>query len=436
MRPLHLVLTLVIFLLAGVNAFLLFGREDAACKGCNVLVISIEALGMEETDLLDTSTELTPNLKDFADKHGIVFERTYAQAPWTIASHASLMTGRYPWDLGVWDGLDRLPEHSPTLATRLARAGYETALFSNGFVHQAFGFATGFETVRGELVTKSGPDQIMKDALDWLDAHTSDTPFFLFVHTNDVALPYGNVTAQEIADMHTQEEGPSAEQSARVQSAYHAEVQKVDFAVGAFLEELVARGLLENTIVVITSGNGQRFDDRNELGLHAGSLSEESLRVPLVLAIPSQEAARIRSVVELRSVASTLLALVGIPYEETSLGESLLPILTGSEVGNRIALAATAKNHSSVIEGLRVTDRVLAEIEEGREEPIERLGPFQQPYTMTALSTDLKVVRGFSGETSVFAIEKDTTVEKEVTGSHLRTRQIDIVALTLRLLTH
>ena len=79
-----------------------------------------------------------------------VFTRASTVAPWTLPSHASLFTGRYPWDHGVM-GMSRLQidDSVPTVEGMLRRAGYSTlALSANGLVSPLFSRAGSFETYR------------------------------------------------------------------------------------------------------------------------------------------------------------------------------------------------------------------------------------------------------------------------------------------------
>ncbi|PCH78850.1 MAG: hypothetical protein COB96_05035 [Planctomycetota bacterium] len=77
---------------------------------------------------------------------GALFENTYAQAPWTRPSVASLMTGLYPTSHDTVTMFDRMPDELETLATLLHSRGYRTAAFSaNAQVSPNFGFNRGFE---------------------------------------------------------------------------------------------------------------------------------------------------------------------------------------------------------------------------------------------------------------------------------------------------
>ncbi|HTP54969.1 MAG TPA: sulfatase-like hydrolase/transferase [Thermoplasmata archaeon] len=75
------------------------------------------------------------------------FSKAVAPASWTIPSHASLFTGRYPWEHGAhYKGGAMLGPGVPTLAEFLREKGYRTECFSaNGYVQPGTGLTRGFD---------------------------------------------------------------------------------------------------------------------------------------------------------------------------------------------------------------------------------------------------------------------------------------------------
>jgi choline-sulfatase len=69
----------------------------------------------------------TPNMDRMA-QDGVRFTQAYCNAPLCVPSRMSMMTGRYPHRIGVWDNGDLLGSDVPTYAHTLALAGYETVL--------------------------------------------------------------------------------------------------------------------------------------------------------------------------------------------------------------------------------------------------------------------------------------------------------------------
>ena len=87
-----------------------------------------------------------PNLEALR-RESIQFPRTASVSHWTVPSHASLLSGRYPWEHGLYrGGAATVSPESPLIARGLARAGYRTASFAaNGLLNPTFGWLEGFD---------------------------------------------------------------------------------------------------------------------------------------------------------------------------------------------------------------------------------------------------------------------------------------------------
>ncbi|NKE36699.1 sulfatase [Natronococcus sp. JC468] len=92
--------------------------------------------------------ETTPALSSLAAE-GTTFENAFAAAPWTLPSHASMFTGRYPSEHGAHGGHTYLDGDNRTLAEAFSDAGYETVGVSNNtWITEEFGFDRGFDELR------------------------------------------------------------------------------------------------------------------------------------------------------------------------------------------------------------------------------------------------------------------------------------------------
>jgi arylsulfatase A-like enzyme len=93
----------------------------------NVLLITLDTVRANHLSVYGYERSTTPTLERLA-KEGVRFDGARATAPWTVPSHASIFTARWPHDLGVnWD--TPLDEKFPTLAEFLGSHGYATAGF-------------------------------------------------------------------------------------------------------------------------------------------------------------------------------------------------------------------------------------------------------------------------------------------------------------------
>jgi arylsulfatase A-like enzyme len=105
----------------------------------------------------------------------------------------------------------------------------------------------------------------------------------------------------------------------------------VDLAIGRLLAELERLGLQENTIIILTSDNGQFLGERGYTG--KWTMHEPSIRVPLIVFDPRATSAPRGRVIEEMvlnvDIAPTIIDLAGIAPPAISQGRSLLPLLRG-----------------------------------------------------------------------------------------------------------
>ena len=130
-----------------------------------------------------------------------------------------------------------------------------------------------------------------------------------------------------------------------------------DRAVEKLFSDLDARGLLDDTIVVITSDHGEEFGEHGLFG-HARSVWDPVLRVPLILwsgdrTIPA--GTRIVEVVSLVDIAPTLLDLLGLDPLDGVSGQSLRPLLGGGQYDPRSVRYAEAEAASGPQVAARTT---------------------------------------------------------------------------------
>ncbi|WP_268895828.1 sulfatase [Halosimplex salinum] len=110
----------------------------------NVVVVVMDTA--RYADVFPDDETVAPTLQSIAAE-GTRFGHTFAPAPWTLPSHASLFTGTYPSKHGANADHKRLNDALPTLPEAFADAGYETVAVSNNtWISEEFGFARGFET--------------------------------------------------------------------------------------------------------------------------------------------------------------------------------------------------------------------------------------------------------------------------------------------------
>jgi arylsulfatase A-like enzyme/tetratricopeptide (TPR) repeat protein len=240
----------------------------------NVLVVTIDTL---RPDAISTygGRAATPHLDALA-AHGARFTFAHSHAVVTLPSHASLLTGTYPYDHGVRDNNGyRVRAGQPTLATRLKALGFATGAFVGGFpLDQRFGLNAGFDVYDdrigevGSTVDFALPerraDKVVAPAVSWIDAHPGK--WFAWVHVFDPHAPYQ--PPDEFAKRYSND-------------LYAGEIAWTDYALGPLFDK-VSR-LQRPTLVVVTADHGESLGDHGEL-THGIFAYESTLHVPLLIA--------------------------------------------------------------------------------------------------------------------------------------------------------
>jgi arylsulfatase A-like enzyme len=346
----------------------------------NIILVSIDTLRADHLSGYGYERPTSPNLDELG-RGGVVFERTYAQASWTLPSHASMLTGLDPIVHGVVEtdqGLE--PEHV-MLAERLQEAGYRSAGIVAGkrffFLGAARGFDQGFDLYvhyphpgrfRGGLLTRRldhvwlkfverglGQAQPQVDqAIHWI-RHDPQRPFFLFLHLLEVhsnpegTIPYGAPRpfqtrfcpgglgdydgcgpSGKCSDDRLKEldAGAPAEpdEVSRMICLYDGAIAYADDQLGRLFRALDDVGVSDRTLVAVTSDHGEGFLEHGKTLHH--TVYDEVIRVPLILRGPGVPVgARIAAPVRLIDLVPTLLDLAKIPSQGPMQGRSLVPLM-------------------------------------------------------------------------------------------------------------
>jgi len=331
----------------------------AACGGAggergdprpDVVLVVVDTLRADRLGCYGYERETSPALDRFAAE-GVRYARAFSQAPWTTPSIGSLMTSRFPTELGIFHERSILSEDEVLLAEALAAGGYETAaVVSHSFCSSEWNFDQGFErfdesNVLGhEAVTSAA---VTERALELLDGFGRG-PFFLWVHYFDPHFAYvfhdefpfpgppdyrgpvrDGMKYSLLRGMHAELTATDLEE---VRRFYDSEVAETDHWIGALLDGLRARGLWDDALVIVTADHGEEFNDHGAMG-HSRTLYQELVHVPLIVKYP--RGAGPAGLVDERAVAlldvyPTVLELAGLPAPAGLAGASLLAPAQGS----------------------------------------------------------------------------------------------------------
>jgi hypothetical protein len=283
----------------------------------NLLLIVIDALRGDSVSLA-----VTPNIHALAEERAIVFTQHFSGGNSSRIGFFSLFYGLPP---GYFASIQSL-QQAPVLLTELQKQDYQLGIFSSSsLVRPAALDRTAFATVPDQQITVpdiSTPYServriINAKWLQWIDRIGSKRPFFGFLYYDSSRVPSPGGAVPKDAS-------PEEREFADYQTAMRAN----DQLVGLVLDDLQERGLMDRTVVLITSDHGEQFGEHGG-GLigHGSSYSRAQLHVPLVLHWPGMAAGKVDKRTSHYDVAPTLMArLLGCanPAQDYSSGADLL----------------------------------------------------------------------------------------------------------------
>jgi len=330
------------------------GTTAARAGAPDILFIVLDTVRSWNLSVYGYARPTTPEMERWM-RDGLRFDHALATAPWTLPSHATMFTGRFPHEV-LADWLTPLDNRYPTLAEVLSARGYATAGFVANTLYCSYesGLARGFahyrdypitapqviltsslgnqlagaRFVRRKLLRKSAED-INDEFLDWLKGRQDARPYFVFLNYLDAHDPY-----QPPAPFDTRFSSPGAARlvesldnssvtAVRMPEVNQAAIDKYDESIayldhhlGRLFSELKRQGRWDNTLVVIVSDHGEEFGEKG-VYYHGNDLYRPSLEVPLLLRLPGVvPAGRSLTVpVSIKDLAATVLNLSGAGAE-------------------------------------------------------------------------------------------------------------------------
>ena len=313
----------------------------------NFLLISIDTLRADHLGAYGYERPTSPNLDAFA-AGGVLFENALAQSPWTLPSHASLLTGLYTTGHGIRDDHHVLARSTPVLTELMGKAGYRTgAIVNTLYLLPRTGIVRLVEYLRYYRWIEARKrvlsiDREIDDAIEFMSMRDA-RPFFLLLHTYDVhsdyapaaeflALferPYSGSIDGRSSTLAGVKRGWRAVEDADIEhlvDLYDAAIRQLDNRLQRLFAHLETSGLGANTLVIIVSDHGEEFMEHGNV-LHGRTLFGEMLRVPLIVRGPGvPSGVRVKRVTPLVDVAPTILARAGVEPPQPLHGRDLTPI--------------------------------------------------------------------------------------------------------------
>jgi arylsulfatase A-like enzyme/Tfp pilus assembly protein PilF len=296
----------------------------------NVILITLDTLRTDRLSCYGSDLVDTPNIDGFADE-GVRFSDAAGTVPFTLPAHSSILTGLYPPGHGVRENVGYvLGEDLPTLAAILGQGGWDTAGFVSAFVLDGrWGIDRGFnhyfddfdmaqmESPDMASVQRRG-DETVAEAVRWLDHRPSAKPFFLWLHLYDPHEPY---------------QPPEPYASRFSGRPYDGEVAYTDSLIGDFRAALEERGLLDRSLVILTSDHGEGLGDHGER-FHGYFIYDTTIHVALIVRLPDADHGGrvVDQVVSHVDLMPTILDAVQRAAPADLHGRSLLPLLLGEDI--------------------------------------------------------------------------------------------------------
>ncbi len=283
----------------------------------NVIILSLDTVRADRFSCYGAPAGATPRMDAFAAKADRYASCT-SSSSWTLPSHASMFTGLFPFEHGshgfevdgMIDNVHPLHPDHVTFAEELGSFGYDTAAFvaNNVYLAKRYGMDQGFDTYE---VHHERAAQVMSRALDHVDgviAKGTGQPLLLFVNVMDAHRPYAAYSDEELAAL-PKDQNPNGlledlckqvmnrgeapgELGDRVSELYSRAIHRLDGEVGAYLDALEERGVLDNAVVIITSDHGEAFGTHGIVE-HAKDVYEPLVAVPLIVRYPDQKQGRV-----------------------------------------------------------------------------------------------------------------------------------------------
>jgi len=344
----------------------------------DVVLIVLDTVRAENVSTYDYARPTAPTLDALAAEGALFLDAT-SPSTWSLPSHASLFTGRYPSSHGAHAEHRYLDDRYPTLAQVLQGNGYETfCVTANAWISDGLGLTRGFgwqdESLRaqggaglafsfinrlldrlGLQDTDKGGAAVASRFEEWARERPAqaDRPAFVFLNFIEAHFPYHQLPREHLyrftdrpysalrrisIDLLGAQFGGTRPAAETVREAtldmYDGGVVYTDALVARVIEALRKRGTLDRTVLVVLADHGEVLGERDDFFGHGPTLYQEAVGVPLLVRYPPRVAAgtRVDAPVSTLGVFATIVDLAGLAPPPTLQVGSLVPSMRGENV--------------------------------------------------------------------------------------------------------
>ncbi len=278
----------------------------------------------------------TANIDALANQ-GMRFDNAYLTTSSCSPSRCSIITGRYPHNTGAPELHSKLPDDQTRFPELLREAGYYTVLSGKNHMFS-------FEDRSFDKMTRGGGASGSEDWLGIVKERPKDQPFFFYFASYDGHRDWFIDDKAPIYDPKDVIVPPYLVDTPEVRqdlANYYHEVSRYDYYIGLIVDELKRQGVLDNTLIVVSTDNGRPFP-RDKTYLY-----DSGIKTPWVVHYPDmiKEPAVTNSFVSVIDLSATCLELAGVKIPETVQGKSFTPILKEPEATVREVVFAEHNWH-------------------------------------------------------------------------------------------
>lgn len=321
----------------------------------------------------------TPNYDRLADE-GVRFDQCFVQNAQCVPSRVSMMTGLYPHCSGHRTNWHLIRGHEPHLFRYMHEAGYDIRWFGKNDMlaedsldcineyYEPMGptrinrfklsdpeyytfAAEPFDCPREELAdavkVKAGIEYLAK-------RKANDPPFFLFL---PLLQPHPSYTthrefyqmydAADIPDLRPAELAGKPDYYRLIRqyrrldelprgflrelnAIYLGMISYTDWLLGELLEALRVNGLVENTVVFVSSDHGDWAGDFGLVEKWPSDCSDPILRVPLIVRMPGGKSGHVvNSPIEMFDLMASVMDLADLETDHIHFAKSFVSMLNG-----------------------------------------------------------------------------------------------------------
>jgi arylsulfatase A-like enzyme len=335
----------------------------------DVILITLDTTRRDHLGVYGYARPVSPEIDRFAHD-AVVYKRAWSASPWTLPSHASMITGLYPTSHGAHmdeqsgepmfgNRVSLLGPDATTLAEILQARGYATAAFAGGpWLSPEFGLLQGYQVQHAglpdgtdlrqhtpnpknvfEMPVNRSADELTDAALAWMRSLPARRPLHMLINYFDPHWPY---QVHPGFDMRRNPQRPANDPSAEP-DLYDGEIAFMDHHLGRLLDGLRAAGRYDRAVIIVVADHGESFGEHG-LVRHGPWLYEELIHVPLLIHFPAGRDGG-------TSVQTEVSTVDLLPLISREVGFPVPPHVEGVPIGARQLLLAECFRSAVFIKG-------------------------------------------------------------------------------------